>query len=303
MLDVDLSCQGSFSDNGKACWSRMGSWLILGGSFIQEQGDSVNQEFGHLTLPNQLTGKTAIVTGAASGIGRQTAALFVSRGAEVLAVDRDEEGLRELRLAVQASGGDLETLAQDLTAPGAAERVFDVCAGIFGAPNVLANIAGKGGDASAAETTDEDFDYFLRTNLHTTFAMSRQAAITFGESGGAIVNTSSTFALVGVKGSAPYSAAKGAVDSLTRQMAADYGRRNIRVNAVAPGLIETPATRSKIASGVFDDLVTRSRPLPRVGRPSDIANVVAFLVSDDAAFVTGVTIPVCGGWSTTRFRD
>ncbi len=246
-------------------------------------------------VTGQLRGKTAIVTGAASGIGRATAALFAARGAAVLAVDRDEKGLSELR--------DVSVLAVDLTTAGAAERVFAHCAEVVGVPDVLANIAGRAGDRSAAETTDEDFDAFLRTNLGTTFALSRAAVIAFGEAGGAIVNTSSAFALTGVAGSAPYSAAKGAVSSLTRQMAADYGRRGIRVNAVAPGLIETPATAARIATGTFDDLVTRSRPLARVGQPIDVARVIAFLASDEADFVTGLTVPVDGGWSSTHFRD
>ncbi|MFF5114819.1 SDR family NAD(P)-dependent oxidoreductase [Streptosporangium sp. NPDC000509] len=254
-------------------------------------------------MNEQLRGKTAIVTGAASGIGRATAALFAARGAAVLAVDREEKGLLDLRDEVAAAGDEVAVLAVDLAAAGAAERVFDHCAEAVGAPNVLANIAGKAGDRSAADTTDEDFDFFLRANLGTTFALSRRAVIAFGDAGGAIVNTSSAFALIGVAGSAPYSAAKGAVSSLTRQMAAEYGRRDIRVNAVAPGLIETPATRAKIAAGVFDDLVTRSRPLPRVGQPIDVARVVAFLASDEAAFVTGLTVPVDGGWTSTHFRD
>ncbi|MFF0341726.1 SDR family NAD(P)-dependent oxidoreductase [Kribbella sp. NPDC004875] len=249
--------------------------------------------------PRQLSGKTAVVTGAASGIGRETALVFAARGARVLAVDLNPDGLESLRLEEPA----IEILAQDLTASDAAGRVFTACQERHGTPNVLANIAGKAGDRPVADTSDDDFEFFVRLNLTTTFAMSREAVAAFGPDGGAIVNTSSTFGLVGVQGSAPYSAAKGAVSSLTRQMAADYGRQNIRVNAVAPGLIETPATAAKVAEGVFDDLVTRSRPLPRIGRPADIAHTFAFLASDDAAFITGVTIPVCGGWSTTRFRE
>ncbi|MFC5744277.1 SDR family NAD(P)-dependent oxidoreductase [Actinomadura rugatobispora] len=250
----------------------------------------------------QLAGKTAIVTGAASGIGRETAVLFAARGARVLAVDLDAAGLESLGEQARDLGLDIAGHVQDLTAEGAAERVFEACSTRFGTPDVLANIAGKAGDGPAGSTTDEDFDFFVSMNLTTAFRMSRQAVLQFGEAGGSIINTSSAFGVVGVGGSAPYSAAKGAVSSLTRQMAADYGPRNIRVNAVAPGLVETPATAERIRAGLFDDMVTRSRPIPRVGLPRDIANAFAFLASDDASFITGVTLPVCGGWSTTRFR-
>ncbi|MCQ8830016.1 SDR family NAD(P)-dependent oxidoreductase [Streptomyces malaysiensis] len=260
-----------------------------------------DSETGH-PLAQQLLGKTAIVTGAASGIGRETALLFSARGARVLAVDLAADGLESLAAQAAEQGVPLVTHVQDLRVEHAAQQVFDVCHSRFGVPDVLANIAGRGGDKSADATTDEDFDFFVSVNLTTTFRMARQAVLHFGEGGGSVINTSSTFAVVGVGGSAPYSAAKGAVSSLTRQMAADYGPRNIRVNAVAPGLIETPATAPKIRAGQFDDMVTKSRPLPRVGRPRDVAGVFAFLASDDSSFITGVTLPVCGGWSTTRYR-
>ncbi|MFI6314382.1 SDR family NAD(P)-dependent oxidoreductase [Nocardia fusca] len=262
----------------------------------------MNSRAESLSLPGQLAGRTAIVTGAASGIGRVTADLFVRRGARVLAVDLHADGLAELAERI-ATPDSLHTVAVDLTDAGAPDHVAQSCLERFGAPNVLANIAGKAGDGPLEDTTDEDLDFYLRVNFGTAFRLSRATVPHFPPAGGAIVNTSSTFGLVGVRGSAPYSAAKGAVTSVTRQLAADLGRRNIRVNAVAPGLIATPATQAKIDAGLFDDSVTRSRPLPRVGVPADIANAVAFLASEDAAFITGVTVPVCGGWSTTRYRD
>lgn len=248
----------------------------------------------------QFAGTVAVVTGAASGIGRATAKLLAQRGAQVLAVDLDLPGLQSLR-AEPGMADQIDHVAVDLVSPDAPTVIFERCRQTFGTPTVLANIAGKAGDAPIGATSDEDLEFYFRINFTATFAMSRQAVREFS-AGGAIVNTSSTFGLVGVPGSGPYSAAKAAVSGMTSQMAADYGPRGIRVNAVAPGLIETPATAHKIADGIFDDAVTRSRPIPRVGVPLDVARAVAFLASEEAAFITGVTLPVCGGWSTTRAR-
>lgn len=249
-----------------------------------------------------LSNKSAIITGAASGIGRATAELFAERGARVLAVDLDPAGLESLAEEGGSKGQRIETFVQDLTAGGAAEAVFAACTDRIGRPDVLVNVAGRAGGTDLATTSDEDYAYFLSVNLGTTFSLARRAVIEFADGGGAIVNTSSAQGVVGMQGSPMYAAAKAGIDGLTRQLAAEYGPRGIRVNSVAPGLVETPATAQRIADGVFDDAVTKSRPLPYVATARDIACAYAFLASDDASSITGVTLPVCGGWTTTRFR-
>lgn len=220
----------------------------------------------------------------------------------MLAVDRDGAGLASTLADGAGERLALASFTVDLTGPSAAEQVFAACARELGPPDTDGNIAGVAGDRSIDASSDDDLDRYVGVNLGITFRVCR-AAVAVLTDGGAIVNTSSAVALTGMRGTAPYSAAKAAISGLTCQLAADFGRRGIRVNAVAPGLIETPATADRLAAGAFDEAVTRSRPLARVGTPRDIANAFAFLASDDAAFVTGVTLPVCGGRSTTRFRE
>lgn len=253
----------------------------------------------------RLQGRVAIVTGAGSGIGRETALLFVREGAAVLGVDISEAALEAVAAQAedQRATGALGTLALDLTQAEAPAAVFAHCREHLGTPHVLANIAGRGGDGPVHATRDEDIDRYYDINLRTTFRLSREALAAFGPEGGSIVNTASTVALVGMPGMAPYSAAKAAVVGLTRQMAAEYGRRGIRVNAVAPGLIETPATAARIRDNAFEDAVTRARPLARVGVPLDVARAFLFFASEESSFITGTVLPVCGGWSTTRFRE
>jgi len=252
-----------------------------------------------MTVQHDFAGQVAVVTGAGGGIGREIALHLGRAHARVLAVDRNAEGLRDT--AVSFDG--IATHACDLCEPSAAPAVMAAAQQAFGQPlSILVNNAGVGNARAAHETSDADWDRFLEVNLRTVFKMSTEALAQFGAGGGCIVNIASIFGLVGVQGSAPYSTAKAAIVGLTRQMAADYGPRGVRINAVAPGLIATTATAERIAaSAQFQNVLVRRTPLGRTGTPSDIARAVAFLASEDAAFVTGQTLAVDGGWSTTHF--
>lgn len=253
-----------------------------------------------------LAGKAAVVTGAASGIGRATALRLAREGCRVLAADRDAEGLAQTGALAAAQGTAIETMQADVAEAGAPTAVIGGAVARFGRLDLLMNNAGVGGSKRADLTDDEAFDAHLSINLRAVFRFSRAAVGVMtagGATGGAIVNVASIFGMIGFPGTAAYAAAKAGVAGLTRQMAADYGPAGIRVNAIAPGLIETGMTKKRIAeSDWFRGQMTEMTPLGRNGQPEDIAAAAAFLLSDDAAFISGQVLVVDGGWLTTRYR-
>jgi len=255
-------------------------------------------------MMNGLAGAATVVTGAASGIGRATALRLAGEGARVLATDRAAEGLAETADLARAQGTPLETLVADVAEADGPRRVMATAVARFGGLRLLMNNAGVGGAKRADATSDEDFDAHLAINLRSVFRFSREAVgLMAGEAGAAIVNVASIFGIVGFPGNAAYAAAKAGVAGLTRQMAADYGPHGIRINAIAPGLIETGMTRARIAdSAWFRGQMTEATPLGRNGTPGDIAAAAAFLLSADAAFITGQVLVVDGGWLATRYR-
>lgn len=240
----------------------------------------------------------ALVTGAGSGIGRATAVLLAERGARIVAADRDAASLaaldQQITLAasVVCDVSDPETpsrLAQAVAQTGAPWRVLVNNAGIAAAPPIV-------------KTTDEDIDRFLGINIASVFRLCRTALpIMAASGGGAVVNLASVFGLTGVAGTSVYSMSKGAIAALTTQLACEWGPKGVRVNAVAPGLIDTPMTHARIEQGAWvQRRMAEDTPLGRPGRPQDVAEAIAFLASARASFISGEVLKVDGGWLTGR---
>jgi NAD(P)-dependent dehydrogenase (short-subunit alcohol dehydrogenase family) len=248
--------------------------------------------------------KRVIVTGAARGIGRAIAAAFLREGADVFAVDRNAEGLESL---VSELGDErLRTGVADLSSVEEALRMVDDGIRELGGLDVLVNNAGVMPDGAILEVSPETFDAAFSVNARAPFfAMQRAAAHMIEHGGGAFVNVASANAFRVESPEAPYNASKAALVMLTRAFAHELGHLGIRANCIAPGETLTPEERA--AASAHD--IERERaylervPLRRLGKPEDQANVVLFLASDDAAFVSGETILVDGGELTGDWWD
>lgn len=248
----------------------------------------------------QLEGKTALITGGASGMGAETARLFAAAGATVLLVDRNEE----LAQAVASEIGAPDPLIGDVSDSAFCDGAVAAAVEQTGRLDVLVNCAGIIVRADALGTSDADWQRMFRVNVDGTFFMGRAAVRQMkAQGGGAIVNFGSIWGSVGGRGHVAYCASKGAVHQLTRAMALDHARDGIRINAVCPGEVDTPMLRrggrtQPATDAELQAMADATIPMGRLAQPREIAQVVLFLASDAASYITGTLVPVDAGYTT-----
>jgi len=250
----------------------------------------------------RLAGKTALITGGGTGIGRACALLFAREGARVAVAGRSAEPLRAVVAEIERAGGQALAATCDVTQAQQVERAVRATVERFGALNVLVNNAGVLALGSVEQTPESEWARVLGVNLTGTFLVSRAALPELRKAGGgSIVNISSLYGLIGLKNRAAYAASKGGVTQLTRSMALDHAHEGIRVNCVCPAIVETEMIQQVFANQPDPAALRRQRieqiPLGRMGRPEDVAQLALFLASDESSWMTGVALPLDGGLS------
>ncbi len=249
---------------------------------------------------DRLAGKIALVTGGAAGIGRAVAELFAAEGARVYVCDVDMERAAATAEAITRAGHSAKAIAADVTQAPAVRAMFAELGGAEGHLDILVNSAGVSGRADFRSMDDATWDRVLDVNLNGTMRCMRDGFALLKASGqGAIVNLSSIMARKHTRQMANYSATKGAVSALSRAVALEYARFNIRVNYLCPGWVETDLTKRFTSNPLIARGLLQQTPMARFGRPEEVARAALFLASDEASYVTGAELTVDGGMSVT----
>lgn len=244
----------------------------------------------------KLQNKTAIVTGASSGIGLGIAKLFLEEGANVVFSDINEEIGNSI---VSELGEKASFIKCDVSNSDEVYQLIENTVAKYGKLDIMVNNAGIGGLGGILECTNEDWKKVIDINLSGVFYGTSAAAKAMKATGsqGSIINMTSILGIVGFPSAIAYSAAKGGVSNLTRASAQDLATSKIRVNAIAPGFIETNMTKDVLADETFGNIVKSNTPMGYVGDTGDIAHAAVYLASEDSKYVTGIILPVDGGWT------
>jgi NAD(P)-dependent dehydrogenase (short-subunit alcohol dehydrogenase family) len=245
----------------------------------------------------RLIGKTAIITGGGGGIGRSTAIRFAKEGARVAVADIDSTIGEETVRLIKEDGGEAIFVKTDVTDSEQIKALINSTTSTFGALHILFNNAGVGNsEVRSVDLSEEEWDRVIDINLKGVFLGIKYAIPELIKAGGgAIINTSSLLGLKGQKYVSAYNASKAGVVMLTQNASLEYGNYNIRVNAIAPGVIDTPIIDHWKQDERKWPIISRANALRRIGTPDEVANAVLFLASDEASFITGTTLSVDGG--------
>jgi len=245
----------------------------------------------------RLDRKVAVITGAGSGIGIETALLFAREGAKIVVADYASEAGEATVRQIGEKGGDALFIKTDVSQASDVERMVKATVEKYGRIDILYNNAGVLGEvAFVGDATEDDWDRLMSINLKGTFLCSKYAVREMIKGGGGvIVNTASAMGFVGLPGNAAYSAAKGGIIQLTRTMALEYASSNIRVNCLCAGWVDTPMNL-KLGERIINWTV-RETPMKRWAKPEEIAQAALYLASDESSFVTGAALVIDGGWT------
>ena len=250
--------------------------------------------------PVKLEKKTALISGAAAGIGETSARLFAREGARLVLVDLDAERLAALAAELEKAGTIVLEIAGDVTSPELARRAVERTLATFGRLDILFNVAGIVLGGTLVECTEEEWQRTMDVNLKSMFLLSRAAVpAMIQQGGGSIINMGSVAGPNGVANRGAYSVSKAGVIGLTKSLAADFVKEGIRCNCICPATVDTPSLRARIAGAPDPEAARRAfiarQPMGRIGRPEEIAALALFLASEDSRYMTGQALVMDGG--------